>query len=59
MQDGEKNYAVQSEDAWWNDWSNAIKYAVLTKRKGWVTAEDRMDAAMEPTCAEGTYREKD
>jgi hypothetical protein len=40
--------AVQSEESWWNDWKNAIRYAVLQKRKGWVTAEDRIEAAMRP-----------
>ncbi len=57
--DALKAYAVQSEDAWWSDWNDAIKYAVLSKRKGWVTAEDRMDVAMNPTGLKGIFHEKD
>ncbi|MBE3047739.1 hypothetical protein IMZ48_35565 [Candidatus Bathyarchaeota archaeon] len=38
---------VQSEDAWWNEWRDSIKYAVITKRQGWVTLEDKLEALME------------
>lgn len=38
---------VQSEAAWWNEWRDSIKYAVITKRHGWVTLEDKLEALME------------
>lgn len=38
---------VQSEDQWWREWSTPIKYAIATKRKGWVTNEDKLEAIME------------
>ncbi|KAF2840366.1 hypothetical protein M501DRAFT_1015422 [Patellaria atrata CBS 101060] len=40
--------AVQSEETWWRDWQGAIRYAVLLKRRGWVTLEDQMEFAMGP-----------
>jgi len=43
-----RHCAVQSEESWWNDWKHAIRYALLEKRKGWVTAEDRIEVAMMP-----------
>jgi hypothetical protein len=38
---------VQSEETWWNEWKDPIKYAVATKRNGWVTNEDKLEAIME------------
>lgn len=38
---------VQSEAAWWGEWQDSIKYAVVTKRHGWVTLEDKLEALME------------
>jgi hypothetical protein len=38
---------VQSEEAWWRTWRDVIKYAVATKRHGWVTNEDKLEALME------------
>jgi hypothetical protein len=43
---GDRAFAVQSEESWWNEWKDAIKYAVLTKRKGWVTVEDQLEILM-------------
>lgn len=40
--------AVQSEDVWFSEWRDAIRHAVLSKRKGWVTTEDRLEFLMEP-----------
>lgn len=38
---------VQSEETWWKEWKDPIKYAVATKRQGWVTNEDKLEAIME------------
>jgi len=40
--------AVQDEEVWFNDWKDAIAHAVLSKRKSWVTIEDRLEFLMEP-----------
>ncbi len=45
---GDRIFAVQSEEAWWNDWKDAIRHAVLSRRQGWVTVEDRLDFLMAP-----------
>ena len=45
--DGGRRCVVQSEDAWWSEWQDSIKYAVVTKRHGWVTLEDKLEALME------------
>ncbi|KAH6659605.1 hypothetical protein BKA67DRAFT_545056 [Truncatella angustata] len=38
---------VQSEKTWWEEWKDPIKYAVATKRHGWVTNEDKLECIME------------
>lgn len=38
---------VQSEDVWWREWRNPIKYAISQRRHGWVTVEDKLEAVME------------
>ncbi|KAJ2896991.1 hypothetical protein MKZ38_005054 [Zalerion maritima] len=38
---------VQSEETWWREWKDPIRYAVATKRQGWVTNEDKLEAIME------------
>lgn len=40
--------AVQEEDAWFDSWKDTIRHAVVMKRNGWVTAEDRLELLMEP-----------
>lgn len=39
---------VQSEEEWFEDWKDAILYAVQMKKSGWVTVEDRLEGLMEP-----------
>jgi len=39
--------AVQSEETWWREWKDPIRYAIASKRKGWVTNEDKLEAIME------------
>lgn len=41
-------YAVMSEQAWWNDWKDAIARAIMQQRQGWVSTEDRLQALMSP-----------
>ncbi len=38
---------VQSEETWWREWKDPIKYSIATKRTGWVTNEDKLEAIME------------
>jgi hypothetical protein len=38
---------VQSEETWWREWKDPIKYAISQKRHGWVTVEDKLEAVME------------
>ncbi|KAK3369039.1 hypothetical protein B0T24DRAFT_532335 [Lasiosphaeria ovina] len=40
---------VQSEETWWREWKDPIRYAIATKREGWVTNEDKLEAIMEGT----------
>lgn len=46
--DGARTWAVKSEAGWWNEWKDAIRGAVLAKRRGWVTVEDYMEFMMGP-----------
>jgi len=38
---------IQSEETWWREWRDPIKYAIAQKRHGWVTNEDKLEAIME------------
>ncbi|EFY84833.1 hypothetical protein MAC_09119 [Metarhizium acridum CQMa 102] len=38
---------VQSEEVWWKEWKDPIRYAISQKRQGWVTVEDKLEAVME------------
>ncbi|KAM4064769.1 hypothetical protein HRG_004876 [Hirsutella rhossiliensis] len=38
---------IQSEDIWWLEWRDPIRYAISQKRQGWVTVEDKLEAVME------------
>jgi hypothetical protein len=38
---------VQSEETWWREWRDPLKFAIASKRKGWVTNEDKLEALME------------
>ena len=40
--------AVKSEAEWFSYWKQAIRLAICEKRKGWVSAEDRMDVLLRP-----------
>ncbi|KAI9705177.1 MAG: hypothetical protein M1820_005324 [Bogoriella megaspora] len=44
----ERQFAVQSEEAWWRDWKGAIAGAIRARRKGWVSVEDQIELAMMP-----------
>lgn len=45
--EADRRCIVQSEEVWWRDWKDVIKFAVATKRHGWVTVEDKLEAIME------------
>lgn len=49
-----RKFAVASEDNWLRDWKDAIRGAVLAKRSGWATSEDRLEALMSTRRNEGT-----
>ena len=40
---------VQTEETWWKEWRTPIRHAIASKRHGWVTVEDKLEALMEPT----------
>ncbi|CAK7227096.1 hypothetical protein SCUCBS95973_006426 [Sporothrix curviconia] len=42
-----RKFAVQSEEMWWKEWRDPVRYAISTKRSGWVTNEDKLEALME------------
>lgn len=40
--------AVKTEEAWWEEWKDVIRVAVVEKRKGWVSVDDLLMAKMVP-----------
>ena len=38
---------VQSEEVWWREWKDPIRFAITQKRRGWVTVEDKLESLME------------
>lgn len=38
--------AVQSEEAWWKDWSEVIRFGVMAGRSGWLSLDDQIELAM-------------
>lgn len=50
--DPNRKCTVQEEEVWLRNWSDSIRHAILSKRKGWVTVEDRLEFLMEPKEAE-------
>jgi hypothetical protein len=55
----DRKFAVQSEESWWNDWKDAIRHAILSGRKGWVTVEDRLEFLMAPDKDKGKVKNWD
>ncbi|KAN0079383.1 hypothetical protein V8E54_004597 [Elaphomyces granulatus] len=47
-----RSCAVQTEDAWWEDWRDVLKFAIVGKRKGWVSLDDMMEYKMCPVTPE-------
>ncbi|KAH7035414.1 uncharacterized protein B0I36DRAFT_360788 [Microdochium trichocladiopsis] len=45
--DSGRKVLVQSEKTWWEEWKEPIRYAVVTKRHGWITNEDKLEFIME------------
>jgi len=45
--DSGRKVLVQSEKTWWEEWKDPIRFAVLTKRHGWITNEDKLEFIME------------
>jgi hypothetical protein len=41
--------AVQSEEAWWKEWNAVIRKGVLARRSGWLSLDDQIELAMNPT----------
>ncbi|PSS02261.1 hypothetical protein BD289DRAFT_334938, partial [Coniella lustricola] len=39
--------AVQSEEQWWREWAQPLRYAIASRRHGWVTVEDKLEVIME------------
>lgn len=43
----DRRCVVQSEEEWWREWAQPIKFAIATRRHGWVTNEDKLESIME------------
>lgn len=46
LSSGERKCAVQREVEWWATWSSAVRNAILSGRRGWVSSEDCVEANM-------------
>ncbi|KAK4166024.1 hypothetical protein QBC43DRAFT_314783 [Cladorrhinum sp. PSN259] len=44
---GRKVVAGISEEEWWRGWKGVVRFAISTKRSGWVTNEDKLEVIME------------
>ncbi|KAH8698495.1 hypothetical protein BGW36DRAFT_317990 [Talaromyces proteolyticus] len=42
---------VQSEEMWWEEWRDVIRWSVVTKRSGWVSVDDILEYRMAPAPA--------
>lgn len=49
---------VQSEELWWEEWRDVIRWAVLSRRVGgWVSIDDVLEYRMAPVVPQGnTWR---
>lgn len=47
-EDAGRSCAVQTEEAWWRDWKDVLKLAIVTRRHGWVTLDDILEFRMSP-----------
>ncbi|KAK3390512.1 hypothetical protein B0H63DRAFT_557474 [Podospora didyma] len=45
----DRHCAVMSEHAWWREWQNPLRHAIVTRRQGWVSIEDKLEFLMEGT----------
>jgi hypothetical protein len=45
--------AVQTEGGWWKDWCDVIRFGVLAGRSGWLSLDDQIELAMNPTAGMG------
>lgn len=54
---GERECAVCSEAAWWREWREAVGWAAVQRRRGWVSVEDRLECAMSGWVGEGRVTE--
>ncbi|PHH68353.1 hypothetical protein CDD83_6144 [Cordyceps sp. RAO-2017] len=41
---------VNSENVWWLEWRDTIRYVISQRRQGWVTCEDKLESVMEGKC---------
>lgn len=53
---GQRRCAVQSEEQWWKEWAQPIRFAIASRRNGWVTSEDKLEAIMEGKGGKGLAR---
>lgn len=38
---------VQTEKTWWEEWRDPIMFAIVAKRQGWITNEDKLECIMD------------
>ncbi|KAK3988558.1 hypothetical protein QBC44DRAFT_101667 [Cladorrhinum sp. PSN332] len=44
---GRKVVGGVGEEEWWKAWKGTVRFAISTKRHGWVTSEDKLEVIME------------
>ncbi|KAK4193902.1 hypothetical protein QBC35DRAFT_9233 [Podospora australis] len=42
-----RRVVTMSEEDWWREWRDTVRFAISTKRHGWVTNEDKLEVIME------------
>jgi hypothetical protein len=40
---------AQSEETWWEEWRDVLRWAIVNKRNGWVTVDDIVEYRMAPS----------
>ena len=51
-----RRVAVQEEEAWFANWKDSIRHAVMAKRHGWVTVEDHLEFLMERRAGDSSVK---
>lgn len=44
-----RSCVVQTEELWWEEWRDVLRWAIVNRRNGWVTIDDAVEYRMAPT----------